>query len=75
MDVSPAIYDFVVSHLASDHALFAGDFDLPLQLITRSENRAALEQCFAQADRDAPVFGYTIGGDAGNEIPTEIDGK
>ena len=75
MDVSPAIYAFVVSHLASDHALFAGDFDLPLQLITRSENRAALEQCFAQADRDAPVFGYTIGDDAGDEIPTEIDGK
>ena len=75
MDVSPAIYDFVVSHLASDHALFAGDFDLPLQLITRSENRAALEQCFAQADRDAPVFGYTFGGDAGDEIPTEIDRK
>ena len=56
MDMSPAIYDFVASHLGTDRARFTGDFDLPLQLITRNENRGALEQCFREVGRDAPDF-------------------
>jgi hypothetical protein len=55
-DVSRAIYNFVVQHIGVDRARFVGDFDLPLQLITRERNRIALEQCFEEAGRDAPSF-------------------
>ena len=55
-EASRTIHDFVTSHLGSDRALFDGDFDLPLQLITRDMNRAVLVQCFKKADRDPPTF-------------------
>jgi hypothetical protein len=60
-EVSRAIYNFVVQHIGADRARFTGDFDLPLQLITRERNRGALEQCFEEADRDAPSFTETEG--------------
>lgn len=55
-EASRTIYDFVTSHLGGSRARFDGDFDLPLQLITREENKAALVQCFETTDRDPPVF-------------------
>jgi hypothetical protein len=59
------IYDFVTNHLGRDRARFEGDFDLPLQLITREAHRAALVQCFEAADRDPPMFS------AGEEGPKD----
>jgi hypothetical protein len=53
---SRTIYEFVVEHIGADSARFNGDFDLPLQLITRDEHRVALDQCFEAAGRDAPDF-------------------
>jgi hypothetical protein len=55
-DASRTIYDFVVEHIGTTRARFTGDFDLPLQLITRAKSRSALEQCFRTADRDPPSF-------------------
>ena len=42
-EASRAIHEFVVEHIGVDHARFNGDFDLPLQLITRETHRAALD--------------------------------
>jgi hypothetical protein len=53
---SRAIYEFLVEHAGTDRARFNGDFDLPLQLITREAHRAALDHCFEVADRDPPSF-------------------
>ncbi len=55
-EVSRTIYEFVVEQIGADSARFNGDFDLPFQLITRREHRAALNQCFGKAGRDAPDF-------------------
>jgi hypothetical protein len=55
-EASRAIHQFVVEHIGADYARFDGDFDLPLQLITREKNRAALAYCFEVADRDPPSF-------------------
>jgi hypothetical protein len=55
-EASRAIYEFVVRHIGVDHARFSGDFDLPLQLITRETHRAALDYCFKAADCDPPSF-------------------
>ena len=55
-EASRAIHEFVVEHIGADRARFTGDFDLPLQLITRETHRAALDQCFEAADRDPPSF-------------------
>lgn len=44
-EASRAICDFVTMHLGDDRR-FDGDFDLPLQLITRHRHRDALEACF-----------------------------
>ena len=40
------IFRFIVEHVGCDHARFDGDFDLPLQLITRREHIKALNRCF-----------------------------
>ena len=58
-DASRAIHEFIVEHLDDDRARFAGDFDLPLQLITRGNNRDVLEGCFESADSAPPVIGDT----------------
>jgi hypothetical protein len=55
-NASRTIYEFVTIHLGRDRARFDGDFDLPLQLITRGANKAALVQCFGAAGREPPAF-------------------
>ena len=56
-DVSPRIHKFVTCHVGADLASFGGDFDLPLQIVTRTQHRALLNQWFNEAGRDAPKFG------------------
>ena len=56
-DVSPRIHKFVTCHVGADLASFGGDFDLPLQIVTRTQHRALLNQWFNEAGRDAPEFG------------------
>ncbi|RWA68020.1 hypothetical protein [Mesorhizobium sp.] len=53
---SRAIHTFVVNHIGAERARFVGDFDLPLQLITREVHGAALTQCFQAADLEPPDF-------------------
>ena len=67
-DASPGIYTFVIDQIGIHHALFGGDFDLPLQLVTQATNRAVLEQCFRAGDRDPPTFAETDG-DTDDEFP------
>ena len=55
-EASRAIYEFVGEHVDIDRARFNGDFDLPLQLITRETNRTTLDRWFEMADRDPPSF-------------------
>ena len=56
-EASRTIYDFVVSHIGESGARFCGDFDLPLQTITRATDRDALRQCFETCGHDPPDFG------------------
>lgn len=53
---SREIHTFIVKHLGAERARFGGDFDLPLQLITRARYRDVLNQCFQQGGLDAPDF-------------------
>ena len=46
-DDSRHVHGFVVRHIGCDHARFDGDFDLPLQLVTRKEHTEALRRCFS----------------------------
>jgi hypothetical protein len=55
-DTSRTIYDFVTRHLGREGGRFDGDFDLPLQLITREENRTVRDQCFEAAGCYPPNF-------------------
>ncbi|CAN7727809.1 sacsin N-terminal ATP-binding-like domain-containing protein [Mesorhizobium sp. LjRoot246] len=73
-EASRSIYEFIVKHVGVDHARFAGDFDLPLQLITRGTHKPALTQCFAAADRDPPTFEESDD-DNGDEFTSEMGGK
>ncbi len=52
-EASRTICDFVTRHLGDDHR-FDGDFDLPLQLITRHKHRDDLETCFADVGAAPP---------------------
>ncbi len=70
-DASRSIYEFIVKHVGVDRARFTGDFDLPLQLITRGVHEPALAQCFAAADRAAPTF-EDSDGDNGDEFFSEM---
>ncbi|MEP4033076.1 hypothetical protein [Roseibium polysiphoniae] len=54
-EASRAISDFVTKHLGEDRR-FDGDFDLPLQLITRLKHRGVLETCFAEVGGAPPDF-------------------
>ena len=45
-DDSRHVHCFVVEHVGNDYARFDGDFDLPLQLITKTEHTEALNRCF-----------------------------
>lgn len=73
-EASRAIRDFVVEHIGADRARFNGDFDLPLQLITRETHRAALDYCFEAADRDPPSFAEAEE-DADGALPFEVAGR
>jgi hypothetical protein len=69
-EASRIIYEFLVEHIGADRARFNGDFDLPLQLISRDEHQVARAQCFEVADRDPPVF-TEAEQDAEDTIPLE----
>ena len=56
-DASPAIHDFVIKHVGPDRAHFDGDFDLPLQLVTRRGERWRLNEWFEEAGVEKPEFG------------------
>ncbi len=56
-DVSPTIHQFVTGHVGSDRASFGGDFDLPLQIVTRKRFRRLLDGWFKEADLETPDFG------------------
>ena len=73
-EASRAIHDFVVEHIGADGARFNGDFDLPLQLITRESHRGALDYCFQVADRDPPSFVETEE-DVEDALPFEMIGR
>jgi hypothetical protein len=53
-EASRAIHAFVVEKIGTELARFDGDFDLPLQIATRAENRQVLEDCFEQAGGEPP---------------------
>ena len=55
-EASRTIHEFLVEHVGIDCARFNGDFDLPLQLVTREEHQAVLAHYFEVADHDPPVF-------------------
>ena len=55
-EASRAIHAFVFDHIGETRARFVGDFDLPLQLITRELHEAALIQCFNVVHLDPPDF-------------------
>lgn len=54
--VSERIYDLVVAELGEDRARFWGDYDLPLQIVTRRERRGLLAQWFTDSGMDFPDF-------------------
>ena len=54
--VSERIYDRVVADLGKDRARFWGDYDLPLQIVTRREHRGLLAQWFTDSGMDFPDF-------------------
>jgi hypothetical protein len=54
-EASRAICDFVTKYLGDDRR-FDGDFDLPLQLITRRRHWDTLKECFAEVGGTPPDF-------------------
>ena len=55
-DDSRVIYGFITEHVGTDRARFHGDFDLPLQVITRARYRDALGGCLAAAGFEMPAL-------------------
>ena len=53
---SRAIHTFVVNNIGAERARFVGDYDLPLQLITRDVHGAARTHCFQAANLEPPDF-------------------
>ena len=51
-DESRVIYDFITEHVGPPRARFHGDFDLPLQVITRARYRDTLRGCLEAAGID-----------------------
>ena len=58
-DESRAIHEFVVQSIGPDRARFSGDFDLPLQEITRAAHLSDLQRCLAAAGYVPDVFEAT----------------
>ena len=54
MDASRSVYEFIEHHIGPDRARFEGDFDLPLQLVTRKAYGDTLRQCFEEAGSEPP---------------------
>jgi hypothetical protein len=73
-EASRAIHGFVVKHIGDDRGRFNGDFDLPLQLITRETHRSALEYCFEVAGRDPPDCAEAEE-DGEDALPFEVVGR
>ena len=71
-EASRSIYEFIVKHIGLSRSSFGGDFDLPLQLITRRAHEPALTQCFAAAGLDTPSF-EEPDDDNGDEVASETD--
>ena len=69
-DDSRAIYEFVVRNIGVDRAHFKGEFDLPLQQITRNKYSDALVDCYKTTNRDHPIFRDL----AGDELPFGVIG-
>ena len=57
-DESRVIYDFVAEHIGADRACFDGDFDLPLQVITRERHREKLRECFRAGGIEITTLGW-----------------
>lgn len=57
-DHSRYIHKYVADLIGQERAHFDGDLDLPLQIVTRSENRELLNSWFDDADIDWPDFRY-----------------
>ena len=57
-DESRVIYDFVAEHIGADRARFDGDFDLPLQVITRERHRDKLREYFRAGGIETTTFGW-----------------
>ena len=55
-DASPVIHNFMIEHLGAERARFDGDFDLPLQIVTRKWHRDRLNRWFEAAGLEAPEF-------------------
>ena len=55
-DESRTIHAFVVESIGPERARFTGDFDLPLQEITRRARRSDLQQCFSEAGYSQEAF-------------------
>ena len=53
-DASRFVFEFIAEQIGHERARFGGDFDLPLQLVTRGEYRKILERCFEEAGSEAP---------------------
>ncbi len=54
MDASRSVYEFIKKHIGADRARFDGDFDLPLQLVTRTAYGNVLTQCFEKTGSEPP---------------------
>ena len=54
---SRTIHEFVIEHIGAEHARFDGDFDLPLQILTRKRHRGRLNRWFEEAGLEKPEFG------------------
>ena len=55
-DESRAIYRFITDHIGADRARFHGDFDLPLQIITRERHRDTRRACLGATGFDLPTL-------------------
>ena len=66
---SRTIHEFVARHLDEERARFGGDFDLPLQLVTRAGYGEVLQQCFERGGLHAPSFD-----DSDDDTGTDADG-
>ena len=57
-DHSRYIHEYISGLIGEERACFGGDLDLPLQIVTRSENHDLLNRWFDDADIDRPDFRY-----------------